>query len=235
MSDDNNLAILEQLEYEAFAREILWKSETGALVWSQAAPGQYFSAMDSTDGYDHWEYWIGRTKVNTSDQYINQYTLDVLLNGKPFLTVNSAVIGELFYNVESTLRQTQKKIHKAAKFVQALKPCEDNHVYIFERKIKPFGIASANAFGTLTIRSTVALQLTGIASDNAFGTPSTGRLIALTGIPSIAASGTLVVAQVFVPGIASVGAVGTPTVVPSSSMALTGLGSSETFGSHTVA
>lgn len=235
MSDDNNLAILEQIEYETFAREILWKSESGALVWSQAAPGQYYSAMDSTDGYEHWEYWIGRSKLNTADQYINQYTLDVLLNGKLYLTVNSAVIGELFYNVESTLRQTQRKIHKASRFVRDLRPCEDNHVYIFERKIKPFGIASANAFGNITIRATVSLPLTGIASANAFGDISTGRMVFLTGIASTAAVGTPVVAEVFVPGINSVGAFGTPTVVPSSSIALTGLTSVEAFGSHTVA
>jgi len=213
MSEDNNLAILEQIEYEAFARELLWKSETGALIWTQVAPGQYVSAMDSTDGYEHWEYWLGRSKINTPDQYINNYTLDVLLNSKLYLTVNSAVIGELHYNVESTLRAVQKKIHRAASFVQALVPCTDNHVYIFERKIKPFGIASVGAFGTLTVRATVTLQLTGIASDGAFGTLATGRIMALTGIASTGAFGTAVVAQVFVPGVASVEAFGTPTVV----------------------
>jgi len=121
--------------------------------------------------------------------------------------------------------------------------------------LQPSAIASAEAFGALTVvpgavsvlptaigsleafgsaKLNLKLILTGIASAEAFGTPivTIGLTLYPTGIASVEAFGNLVIAgPLIVPGIASQEAFGSPTVTPGGVIvAPSGISSEELFG-----
>lgn len=237
---DNNLEILNEIEIESLAREILYKTENGALVWLQRERALFYTAMTTVDGFDHWEYWVSQSKLNTSTEYIDQYTLDIMLNDKPFMSIQNEAVAELYVNIDTTLRRSRKKLHKAMGFVQDLIPCTDNHVYTFIRNISPFGIPGGEVFGILVPRYVFPVTLpSGIASAQAFGTAviaKVGAGVILTGISTSETFGEhTLLPVVTLESMTTLEAFGVLVLDANVDIVLTGIVSTEAFGDHIVA
>lgn len=92
------------------------------------------------------------------------------------------------------------------------------------------GIPSAEAFGTTTLSKSITLS--GIPSGEAIGTPSLSKTVYLTGIPSAEAVGTPTLSKsIVLTGIPSAEAVGTPHLLHDRTVTLTGIPSEEVLGS----
>ena len=99
-------------------------------------------------------------------------------------------------------------------------------------RIVPSGIASAEAFGNLTlVQAGLVIAPTGIPSAEAFGTPKLNQQIRFTGIPSAEAFGTpQLTQQIRFTGIPSAEAFGNLTLVSTQVLVFTGIPSAEAFG-----
>lgn len=113
--------------------------------------------------------------------------------------------------------------------------------YSLTQTLQPTGIASAEAFGTATIkRGTVKVYPTGIPSAQAFGTATIQRdpvTLSPTGIASAVAFGLAVIISIIAPtGIPSSEAFGNPiiSIVEENQICPSGIASEEAFGTATL-
>lgn len=124
--EDNNAVQLEQIKLDLLCREILKKTEKCALTWAQtSATPTHFSAVSFSD-YEHWTFLLSRTANNTASG--NSFTLDILKQGQPFLTVSSDdfdVVEEIYDVVLDINKGTGKKIDAVSSFLDGLTDCSD--------------------------------------------------------------------------------------------------------------
>lgn len=163
---DNNLDILVDIETEAFSREILAKTENGALVWSQISQTQFKAIAPNTDTNEFWTYLLNRNPTNSDGQAATAYVLDVLLNNRNYITIANNVTQELYDVLLEYTGRYKRRLNHAGLFLQ--------------------GFHGSTSYGSL-----LQISLTGIPSGEAVGTPRMPFGIILTGIPSEEAFGTL--------------------------------------------
>lgn len=113
---DNNIELLKALKVKALGREILTKTQKCALTWSQISTTQFQTT--SNDSTNHWKFTVSKTQSNSEN-----YTLDILLNESPYLSVindDDDIIKELYDVIYSNVIGDLKKIDFLSEYIQTL-------------------------------------------------------------------------------------------------------------------
>ena len=125
-----SLLQLQDLYYEALARELIEKTKGGALTWSHLG-GTQFMSTTVDDQQITWEFYITKTQIGNLSY---RYTLDIKKNLVAYLAVQdgalpyserSSIVKELYEIIEVIVLELDKKLKETLQFVQVLTNCRD--------------------------------------------------------------------------------------------------------------